>query len=194
MAVYKTFSEDFLQTIQGVSYVGNPKNQTMMFLAKKIENKLNLLFEVENCLVFVEDTVEIPIALKNMHTFVVCKNPGLSYTKVALRLMKSIEADYRRKRYSAEKGYLMGEDVTVGKDVFIEPGAFIDHDVQIGNGVIIKTGAKIRRNSKIADDCILSENCLLGEPAFNITTFPDGKRIEIPSFGSIVLGNRVSAE
>lgn len=192
MAIYQQFEKAFLTNITGVSYIGKPKNFTMMYLTKKIEGKLVLLSDVQGCLVFIENTVNVPDVIINQHIFVACDDPASSYTEIALLLEEKIETEFRTKKYLlTEKGYTIGEDVQVGDNTCVEPLVFIDHGVKIGNNVLIKTGAKIRRNTVIGDDCVIGENTVIGEPAFNITTLENGRMVSIPSFGGVIIGNNV---
>lgn len=192
MAIYNQFENDFLKQIKGVSYIGKPKSFTMMYLTKKIEEKLTHLTDVQGCLVFIESTVNVPAEIIEQHTFVACENPASSYTEIALLLDEKLETEYRAKKYLlTESGYTVGENVQVGVNTRIEPLAFIDHGVKIGNNVLIKAGAKIRRGTIIGDDCIIGENTVIGEPAFNITTLANGRMVSIPSFGGVIIGNNV---
>lgn len=192
MAVYNRFDNYFLTNITGVSYIGKPKSFTMMYLTKKIEGKLAYLANVQDCLVFIENTVNVPTEIATEHIFVACKDPASSYTEIALMLEEKIEKEFRAKKYLlTESGYTLGEGVQVGANTSIEPMAFLDHGVIIGNNVLIKTGAKIRRNTVIGDDCVVGENTVIGEPAFNITALENGRMVSIPSFGGVIIGNNV---
>lgn len=192
MAIYNQFENSFLIKITGVSYIGKPKSFTMMYLTKKIEDKLVHLTSVQGCLVFIENTVNVPDEIIDQHIFVACDNPASSYTEIALLLEEKIETEFRAKKYLlTENGYTIGEDVQFGNNTCIEPLVFIDHGVKIGNNVLIKTGARIRRNTVIGDDCVIGENTVIGEPAFNITTLENGRMVSIPSFGGVIIGNNV---
>lgn len=195
MAILKAFEENLLDLVTGVSYIGKPKNHTIMFLTKKIEEKLRFLNSVEGCLVFIENTIVVPESLSNRNTFIMCENPAQEYTIVVSRLAKILEDKLRTKKYVLTSGgYYIGEDVVIGKNTFIEPMAFIDHGVIIGNNVLIKTGAKIRYNTIIGNNCSISENAVIGEPGFNYTKSGepgDEKLMLIPSFGHVVIGDYV---
>ena len=99
MAIYNQFEKDFLTHIKGVSYVGKPKSFTMMYLTKKIEDKLEYLSNVQGCLVFIENTVNVPPEIVGQHIFVACENPASSYTEIALLLDEKIETEFRAKKY-----------------------------------------------------------------------------------------------
>ena len=192
MPIFKKFNNNFLENIKGVSYVGKPKNNTMMYMSKKIESKLFGLSAVNNCLVFIENNISVPDNMVNKHNYVLCRDPATSYTEVAQSLYEKIEKINLKKKYSiTTKGYYIGEDVIIGNNAYIEPGVLLDHGVKIGDNVTIKSGAKIRSNTIIGDNCSIGENTVIGEPAFNMTILPSGQIVPVPSFGGVVINNNV---
>ena len=191
MGIFCEFTPALLQNVDGVSYVGRPKNRTMMYLSKKLESQLSCLAEVSDCLVFLEKTIKVPDELSEKHVFILCTNPSRAYTECALTLAERIDREFKKKKYHNDNGYWMGENVTLGNEVTIEPGVFVDHDVRIGDRAVIKSGARIRRNTWIGADSIVSENCVIGENAFNLTKWPDGSQSLIPCFGKVIMGKHV---
>lgn len=192
MPIFKKFNNELLEDIKGVSYVGKPKNNTMMYMSKKIESKLLGLTFVNNCLVFIENNISVPDNIVNQNNYVLCAEPAASYTEIATILYKRIEDSNRKKRYSiTPTGYFVGEDVIIGKNTYIEPGVLLDHGIKIGDNVTIKTGAKIRSNTIIGNNCSIGENTVIGEPAFNMTTLTSGKVVAVPCFGGVVLNDNV---
>ena len=67
--------------IVGVSYIGQPKSNTVMFVTKKVEELLMNLFNVEYCLVFVESGIIIPNELYKKNCFYFSDSPQLKYAK-----------------------------------------------------------------------------------------------------------------
>lgn len=192
MSINHSFEAWMLNKIAGVSYVGKPQNNTMMYLTKKIETKLALLKDTKDCLIFLEDNIEVPREISEQNYVVLVKDPAKAYTEVALDLFKQISfKNSKRPIKLAEGGYYIGENVQIGVNVIIEPGAYIDHDVILMDGVYIKTGAKIRYGSIIGSGSIICENAVIGDPAFNTSRFEDGSLQMIPSFGKVYIGNNV---
>lgn len=192
MAVFDKFTDILLKDIIGVSYIGKPKNHTMMYMTKKIENRIVGLSDAEGCLVFLEDNIDVPADLVDKHFFLMCKDPAGAYTEVARKLEVQIEKSLRAKHYTLTgEGYYIGEDVQIGKNPNIEPMVFIDHGVKIGDNVVIKTGVKIRYNSVIGNNCSFGENTVIGEPGFNSATVDNGDFVIMPAFGKTIIGNNV---
>ncbi len=180
-----------MSEIESVSYVGRPVSHTAMFITKKVEYLLENLKQAEGCLVFAEDTIEVPKELAKRHTFVMTKTPQREYAQFVIELAKKREALSRSRKYTlTEGGYYLGENVSIGENTYIEPGAFIGHDVVIGKNSVIKTGAKIK-NTITGDGLIAGENCVIGTASFTIAEDEDGNKFRMPSFGRLVIGNNV---
>lgn len=193
MSVYNNFDEKLLSGIIGVSYIGNPKDNTIMYLTKKIEGKIGGLANTKNALVFLENGVVVPEAIVDKNEYVFCDDPPSLYTRVVMKMAETRDADLRAKKYTLiPEGYYIGEDVVLGKNVYIEPGALIDHNVKIGDNVVIRAGAKIRFDTVIGDNCVIGENTVIGEPGFNVAEVDDGRTVIMPNFGRVVIGNDVS--
>lgn len=177
--------------INGVSYIGAPKNNTIMFVSKKVGNLVLNLKSSNGCVVFAENGLDVPEQILKDNVFVFTDNPQRDYTIFALELEKDRVNRYSLLKYSCKNGYYIGENVTFGKNCKIEPGAFIDHDVVLGENVLIKSGAKIRYGTIIGNDCTVCENSVIGEPGFNVSELSDGKTVLVPSFGRVIIGNNV---
>lgn len=177
--------------IISASYIGRPISNTVMYLTKKVEYLISNLENCNECLVFCEDTIEIPNYLLNKHVFVRTSNPQLEYSKYVNELASTFEQKRREKRYKlAEDGYYIGENVTIGKNAFIEPLCLIDHDVIIGDNARIFTGAKIK-NAIIGDNFIANENSVIGTFGFTMARDENNNLVRIPTLGKVLIGNNV---
>ena len=97
-------------TINGVSYIGNPKENTAVYISKKIAPLVQNLKSVQNCLVFAEEGIDVVNELKRQHCFVFCQNPQLSYAKFVNEFAKEKqEIDSKRKYCLTDAGYYLGE-------------------------------------------------------------------------------------
>lgn len=192
MAIYLEFNDVMFKNIIGVSYVGKPKNNTIMYLSKKIESKLLLLSSIKDSVIFIEKGINIPNNIKKNNIIIISNNPVNSYTNAVASFYERILQNNRKRQINiSDKGYFIGENVKLGKNVNIEPGAFIDHDVEILDNVYIKSGAKIRYGTIVGRNSIIGENVVIGESAFNTTKDDKGILIMVPCFGKVVIGNNV---
>jgi UDP-3-O-[3-hydroxymyristoyl] glucosamine N-acyltransferase len=188
----KTINENYDFLINGVSYIGSPINNTVMYISKKIEDKIYALSTCEECLVFAESNISIPKELTEKNCFVLSNNPQLDYVKFVSKFSEIIRKNNRKRKYSIDKstGICIGENVAIGENAYIEPGAFIDHDVVIGDRAFIGANSIIR-NARIGNDFSCGEKTLIGSESFNFAKNECGEPIKIPSLGTIEIGNNV---
>lgn len=180
-----------MQQIKSVSYAGKPIDHTVMYITKKVDYLLCNLESVEGCLVFAEDTIDIPENLAKLHQFVMTKTPQRDYAKyVNVLTEKKNEINKQRKYILTDGGYFLGENVAIGENAWIEPGAFIGHDVVIGKNACIKTGARIK-DTIAGDNFIACENCTIGTSGFTMTEDEEGNKTRIPTLGKVVIGDNV---
>lgn len=173
------------------SYIGKPQNNTVMYVTKKVEGLIKNLTDVNDCLIYCEDTIVIPSDLEQKHTFIKTKNPQLDYTKYVISLAQLIEQENAKRKYTlTDGGYYIGENVQIGEKSFIEPMCLIGHDVVIGKNARIYSGSKIK-NCKIGDNFIANENCVIGTNAFTFTKNEEGSNMRIPSLGKVIIGDNV---
>ncbi len=181
--------KDYNFYIEGASYAGAPRNNTMMYISKKVEGLLNNLYDKSECLVFIEKSIDVPEELKVNNCFVFTDNPQYEYAKFANEYnFEQMKQDKLRRYSLSEQGYYLGENVKIGKNVYIEPQVLIGHDVEIGDNAVILTGAVIK-NSIIGDGFLCNEKAIVGANGF---TMAEGSgKIRIPSLGRVIVGNNV---
>lgn len=186
------FSSEYNFEITGVSYVGNPKDNTVMYISNKISDVIKNLEGKRNCLVFVEKGVAVPDDFKKENCFLVTTNPQREYARFVAKFGELKKARNRRRTYTYDKttGIWMGENVSLGNNVYIEPMCFIDHDVVIGDDSVISTGSIIR-NAVIGSNFHCYEKALIGIDSFNLARDEEGNTFRIPSLGTIEIGNHV---
>ena len=177
-----------LPPVNGVSFIGDPKDHTALFVTRKMKSKLNSLQEKEGCLVFAEEGLEIPEELRKKHHVVLSADPLGDYGRFALRLAEETrKAEELRSRTLTSGGYWIGENVRIGEGARIEPGCLIDHDVVIGPGAEIGFGSVIR-HARIGEHFRCGEHTVIGAPSY----FPSGEgddAFRIPAFGLVRIGD-----
>ena len=180
---------DFL--IQGASYAGSPKSNTMMFITKKVGHLVDALGNVDECLVFLENGIEVSNALKEKHCFVFSDNPQLEYAKFATQFAEQKMAKEAELGYELTAGhYYVGKGCVIGKKAYIEPGVLIGHNVIIGDNAVILAGAVIK-NAVIGDNFLCNERAVVGSYGFTMAEDEVGNKFRIPSLGKVVIGNNV---
>lgn len=186
-----SISEKYDFYITGASYAGEPRNNTMMYISKKVERLVDELFGKEHCLIFVETGMKIPKKLEEKNCFVFSKNPQYEYAKYAAKfaLKQRIEEEMYGYKLT-DKGYYIGTNVVIGKDSYIEPGVLIGHNVKIGDNAIILAGSKIK-HAIIGDNFLCNENAVIGDYSFTMSEDDEGNKFRIPSLGRVIIGNNV---
>lgn len=174
--------------ITGVSYAGKPKSNTMMYITKKVEYLLDNLHDVKECLIFLENEMDVSNDIQCANCVVFSNNPQLSYAHYANEIANEENTSEQLNR--CENGYYLGQNVTIGKKSYIEPNVVIGSDCIIGENVKILTGAVIK-NAVIGDNCLINENAVIGSNGFTMAEDESGNKIRIPSLGKVIIRNNV---
>lgn len=185
------FSQNHSFMIMGTSYAGKPKNNTAMYIAKKVQHLLQNLKNTKECLIFVEDGSEIPSEITNENVVVICKNPQLEFARFAERLMVLREEQEEKLSFKlTSDGYYISDNAVVGKNAKIGVGCVIGHNVKIGNNATIYSGCNIK-NAVIGDNFFCNENAVIGSYSFTMANDENGNKYRIPSMGKVIIGNGV---
>jgi UDP-3-O-[3-hydroxymyristoyl] glucosamine N-acyltransferase len=185
----KEYSDKLVFDVCGVSYAGNPKNNTALFVTKKVEDLVLNLKNNNNCLVFIDKDVNVPAEIEKRNLFVRCDDPQHEYALLATKIKNEIDVSNSKRNYTIiNDSYCIGENVKIGCNAQISRGAFIDHDVIIGDNVIIKENVVIK-NSIIGNNCVLLEGSTIGTMAPNIVS--SRSKMLIPMLGKVEIKNNV---
>lgn len=175
-----------------VSFIEKPISSSVLYVGKKLEDKLELLSDVSGCKVFVEEGVSIPSGITQKHEFVVSKNPELEYALFVKEISGKQDANNRKRKYTLTEGnYFIGENVSLGKNVHIDPGVIIGHDVAVGDESNILAGSVVK-NAIIGKACIIKENAVIGGQAFTFTKDENDNNYKTPCLGWVKLDDYVS--
>lgn len=177
--------------IKGMSYIGKPMSNTAMFLSKKAEHLIGALTEVDECLVFIEETIDIPDRLVGMHVFKKSPRPQLEYAKFAnLFASERLKKEKNIPVSLTSQGYYCSADAVIGENAYIEPGCYIGPDVVVGKNAYIMVGTVIR-HATIGDNFISNEYAIIGANGFTMTEDENGSKYRIPTLGRVMIGNYV---
>ena len=176
-------------TISGSSFIGTPVDGTVLFVTKRVKHLIKNLNEKRNCLVYVENGIEIPDDFKKNNCFIFVDDPQSAYAKFAIEVNKIEKEKERSRKYTlTPEGYYIGENVKIGNNVIIEPCCRIGHDVVIGDNAFIGFGSTIY-NAEIGNNFSCLEKVSIGIDAFYMSDNEDNFRI--PSFGKVYIGDNV---
>ncbi len=177
--------------ILGMSYIGNPKSNTAMFITKKVEHLLSALDKVQQCLIFAETGISVPDTLENNHAFYFSDKPQLAYARFANQFAEERFAEEKKLKFIlTSSGYYISEDSVTEEDAYIEPGCVIGPDVQIGKNAKLLSGTVIR-HSTIGDNFLANEYSVVGANGFTMSEDEEGNKIRIPTLGRVIIGNNV---
>lgn len=177
--------------IRGVSYIGNPKSNTAMFIAQKVGYLTDRLYSVEHCMVFADKCICFSEELKKRHMVIQSDHPQREYAEFVTEFYREkVRRDRKRKYTLCDGGYYLGENTTIGKNVYIDVGCVIGHDVVIGSDAEIHANSVIK-NAVIGDHFILREGAVIGGEGFTLTKDENNNWYRIPSVGNVIIGNNV---
>lgn len=181
-------SRDYDFFITGVSYIGNPIDNTMMYISKKVENLIDNLIGIKHCLVFAENGINVSNEIKKDNCIIFTANPQFEYAQCATEIENLSRKS--EKLLLTEDGYYIGDNVKIGNSPYIEPNVIIGSNCIIGNNAKILCGTVIK-NAIIGDNFLANEYAVIGSNGFTMAEDSEGNKIRIPSFGNIVIGNNV---
>ena len=176
--------------LEEVSYIGEPKNNSVMYVTNKVAHLVEKLRKVTGCLVFAESGIELDNAVAMLNDIVYSRNPKSEYVKFVSRILRKREENESTFKYTIHDGYYIGKNVKVGKNVIIEPGCVIGHGSVIGNGCLLCCGSKIK-NAVLGENVLVNEDAKIGMNGFTMTKNEDGDLIRIPSLGKVIIGDNV---
>lgn len=185
------YSSNHSFSITGASYIGAPRSNTAMFVSKKIGHLVSALANVEQCLIFAEEGLEVPETILNHHCFVFSSNPQWAYARFTEEFFAEEEQANEYVGFTiSSNGSFVSNSSKIGKNAIVEPGVMIGPDVVIGNDARIYSGAVIK-NSIIGDRVIINEKAVIGANGFTMANDENGDKIRIYSLGKVVIGNDV---
>lgn len=187
----KQLYPDYDLIICGTSYIGEPKENTALYVSKKVERLIDNLKNYKNCLVFAENGIDVADDICKNNCIVFSGKPQYEYAKFADVFMKEKRKQEAQMQYTMTKDhYYVGEGVSIGTNAYIEPGCLIGHGVTIGENATILSGSVIK-NAVIGNDFFCNEHAVIGSFSFTMTEDDDGNRYRIPTLGRVIIGNNV---
>ncbi len=178
-------------TITGASYVGKPRDNTMMYVTGKVAHLIENLYGHRNCLCFVESGMSVPKEISDSNAVICCENPAYSYACFAMKVQREIRKEEQAEGYKlTDAGYYTGAGVRIGRNAYIEPNVLIGHGVVIGENAVIMSGSVIK-HAVIGDDFLCNENAVIGDYSFTQAEDGVGNKFRIPAMGGVIIGDHV---
>lgn len=173
--------------IYNASTIGNPKNNSILFLKKNSQELLKKLENVKESILILLEGLNGE-KLKENNLVIYDKNPRLKY---ALLLTEILKKNKKKYKVFFKDGYYYGENLELGEGVVIEPFVKIGNNVKIGKDTLIKSGVKIGDNVEIGENCYIRENSVIGGEGFGIEKDEEGRTSRIPHIGGVKIRDNV---
>lgn len=173
----------------GISAITRPESHTVLFMNKKIEDKIVRLYDCDDCFLFFQKGITIPNDLDSRHTFCEVDDAAKAFSLYCKDVYGKKIIEDRRKKYTDKDRSLIGENVKIGKGTYIEPGCLIDHDVVIGENCVIKYGS-VLRHCRIGNNCTIYEQVMIGNEPFNYHD-ENGEAARTIAVGDVRIANNV---
>lgn len=175
----------------GVSYIGNPRPNTAMYVTAKVGYLVSNLAGVSGCLIFAENGIDVPDSIAKANEFRFCDNPLLAYADYAGTIERARIAAERTIPYlQTETGAFVSETAVLGKGAYLEPGVMIGPGVEIGEGAVILSGAVVR-HARIGNNVLINEHAVVGAAGFTMASDEEGNLLRIPTLGGVLVGDDV---
>lgn len=169
------------------SSIMSPKDNTIVYISKKIEFAINNLYEVCNCFVFCDKEIYVKDDLNSKHIFCIVENPAAAF---GITMEKLYQDKIYNKKFIIKNRVEMGENIQIGENTVLDPDVVIGHDVCIGSNCHIMRGC-ILKACRIGDNCNIYERVLIGNIPYNYYIGEQGESIRMSPTGNIIIGSNV---
>lgn len=170
--------------ITGASTLNNPKNNTVLFIKKYVEEHLTIIEKLENCCILLHNDYKGKTKTRS-NVLVFGDNPRLDFARFSQAFLAS------KTTPSIARTACIGHNVSLGKDVSIGEYSVIGDDAVIGDRTVIRHHVVVNSRTIIGNDCLIKSNTVIGEEGFGFERDENGVPIRIPHMGGVVIGNCV---
>lgn len=171
------------------SSLNHPRSHAVMFIQNRYMKMAGCFDEVESCLIFWPEDVEVPQKIIDRHAVSLTPDPHLAFCQF---FRDHGISNYLQKEVVTEVDhYLISGNIDIGKDPIIFPYVFISGNVTIGDNVYIGSGARIIGNVYIGNNVLIKENAVLGADGLTTDREPAGRAVTMPQFGGLIIEDDV---
>lgn len=169
--------------LEGASSVLNPRDNTILFVGRKMLDSIPNLEKVSGCLIFVDKAAEVGEIISTRNEVIFSDNPRCDFGK----FLEDNEAERKTSWvFVQSNGSIIAKDAKFDKSVVIYPACYIESDVEIGKGTIIHSGVRILAGSRIGCNCVIHDNVVIG----SLSMAYEGSQ-RIPQIGGVSIGDNV---
>ncbi len=170
--------------LSGASTLNNPKDNTVLFLKKYVEEYLGIIEKLKGCCIFLHTDYRGKTKTQS-NVLVFGENPRLDFARFLQTFL--IPKTYHGIAQTA----CIGRNVLLGNDVRIGEYCVIGDDVVIGDRTELRHHVVLNTRTIIGNDCLIKSNTVIGEEGFGFERDENGVPIRIPHLGGVVIGNGV---
>lgn len=169
--------------ITGVSSILNPHDNSVLFIARKMLDRVYELSSVKDCLVFTVFDAVIPQEAYTENIIIKTDNPRRDFG----RFLETNNAEPRSSgAFKFSNGSVIAEEASIADGVVIFPGSYIESDVMIGKNTVIHSGVRLLAGTKIGENCVVHDNVVIGSLSM---AYEENQRI--PQVGGVLIGDNV---
>jgi len=120
------------------------------------------------------------------YNFIHTDNPKVVYFEI----LRNFFAPPQKTSHVASSAVI--ETSNIGSNVSIGHNCYICKDVTIGDNVTIKNNVVIECPTKIGSDCNIESGVIIGSSGYGYYTHNDKRPKQVPEYGGVIIGDRVS--
>ena len=168
------------------SYI-SPEKNSIVFVEKPTVEAWEFISNIPDILVLCPEEFGTGLNCATIWT----DSPRLVFIRVVNEFFSDMAASASYQSGIGE-GAVISSEATIGKNVSIGINSVIGADVIIGDNTIILNNVSIDGRTKIGVGCFIKSGAVIGETGFGFCIDEDGLPVQMPHFGSVVIGENVS--
>jgi len=177
--------------INGISSIGNPKNNSVIFSKGLDEQFLNNLSSIHGSIIITKpEFQELVSTLTVSNGFLFDEDPRYRFAEILEPFWtpRSLRGSLT---WNEQYQLYIGKNVTIHPSAYIEPNVIIGDNSIIWEGVSIFSGAKIGPGVTVGSYSIIRENAVIGGWGFGIAQKKGCRSIRLPHIGGVSIGQYV---
>ncbi len=166
-----------------VASLDKPKTNSVMFMNRANMHRVDRLENVEKCIIFYPEEMELPSRICERNACVPSRDPRLDYCL----FFRDNHIRYEPAKESGKMvdGAWIADTAKLGDNVTVMPMAYIGGEVEIGDNVYIGAGTKLVGRVCIASNVCIRENAVIGADGLSTDRDANGHAATMPQFGGV---------